>query len=115
MKLKSLKEVKDEAILRAATHGLVLGALWGDGPLPEELEELRNQARAGKCLAVQAASDQSWVERGRTLFGLGHLGASGSSPLSRSCSSFPSGSFACTFSRGIKWMEYTIIKKILTS
>lgn len=73
-----------KAILRAATHGLVLGALRGDVPLPEELEELRNQAQAGKCLAVQASSDQSRVERGRTLFGLGHLGASGSSPLSRS-------------------------------
>lgn len=43
-----------EAILRAATHGLVLGALWGDGPLPEELEELRNQARAGP-------EKESWV------------------------------------------------------
>ncbi|XP_053411066.1 RUS family member 1 [Nycticebus coucang] len=36
-----------ETILRAATHGLVLGALRGDGPLPRELEELRNQMRAG--------------------------------------------------------------------
>ncbi|OWK11041.1 hypothetical protein Celaphus_00007142 [Cervus elaphus hippelaphus] len=36
-----------EAILRAATHGLVLGALRGDGPLPGELEELRNRVRAG--------------------------------------------------------------------
>lgn len=41
-----------EAILKAATHGLVLGALRGDGPLPGELEELRNRVRAGKCLAV---------------------------------------------------------------
>lgn len=46
-----------EAVLRAAIHGLVLGALRGDGPLPEELEELRNQLRAGKCLTVQASSD----------------------------------------------------------
>ncbi|KAL6071877.1 hypothetical protein STEG23_023599 [Scotinomys teguina] len=36
-----------EAILRAATHGLVLGALQEDGPLPNELAELREQARAG--------------------------------------------------------------------
>ena len=36
-----------EAILRAATHGLVLGALWGDGPLPEEQEELRNRLPRG--------------------------------------------------------------------
>ncbi|KAF4015780.1 hypothetical protein G4228_007380 [Cervus hanglu yarkandensis] len=36
-----------EAILRAATQGLVLGALRGDGPLPGELEELRNRVRAG--------------------------------------------------------------------
>ncbi|XP_076997253.1 RUS family member 1 [Tamandua tetradactyla] len=36
-----------ETVLRAATHGLVLGALQGDGPLPRELEELRNQMRAG--------------------------------------------------------------------
>uniref|UniRef100_K9J119 Uncharacterized protein n=1 Tax=Desmodus rotundus TaxID=9430 RepID=K9J119_DESRO len=36
-----------ETILRAATHGLVLGALREDGPLPRELEELRNQIRAG--------------------------------------------------------------------
>ncbi|KAM7329417.1 hypothetical protein ACRRTK_011030 [Alexandromys fortis] len=36
-----------EAILRAATHGLVLGALQEDGPLPKELAELREQARAG--------------------------------------------------------------------
>ncbi|XP_053750544.1 RUS family member 1 isoform X3 [Panthera pardus] len=36
-----------ETILRAATHGLVLEALQGDGPLPRGLEELRNQVRAG--------------------------------------------------------------------
>ncbi|XP_004692009.1 PREDICTED: RUS1 family protein C16orf58 homolog [Condylura cristata] len=36
-----------EAILRAATHGLVLRALQEDGPLPGELEELRKQVRAG--------------------------------------------------------------------
>lgn len=39
-------------ILRAATHGLVLGALQEDGPLPEELEKLRNQVRAGKSLTI---------------------------------------------------------------
>nr|XP_042140206.1 RUS family member 1 isoform X2 [Peromyscus maniculatus bairdii] len=36
-----------EAVLRAATHGLVLGALQEGGPLPNELAELREQARAG--------------------------------------------------------------------
>ncbi|EHB14278.1 hypothetical protein GW7_05117 [Heterocephalus glaber] len=36
-----------EAVLRAATHGLLLGALKKDGPLPRELEELRNQVQAG--------------------------------------------------------------------
>ncbi|XP_030156485.1 RUS family member 1 isoform X2 [Lynx canadensis] len=36
-----------ETILRAATHGLVLEALQGDGPLPRGLEELRNQVWAG--------------------------------------------------------------------
>ncbi|XP_044246073.1 RUS family member 1 isoform X3 [Ursus arctos] len=36
-----------ETILRAATHGLVLEALQGNGPLPRELEELRNQVQAG--------------------------------------------------------------------
>ncbi|XP_014443175.1 RUS1 family protein C16orf58 homolog [Tupaia chinensis] len=36
-----------ETVLRAATHGLVLGTLQGDGPLPGELEELRNWVRAG--------------------------------------------------------------------
>ncbi|XP_006872001.1 PREDICTED: UPF0420 protein C16orf58 homolog [Chrysochloris asiatica] len=36
-----------ETVLRAATHGLVLGALKGAGPLPGELEELRNQVWAG--------------------------------------------------------------------
>ncbi|XP_077763560.1 RUS family member 1 isoform X3 [Canis aureus] len=43
-----------ETILRAATHGLVLEALQGDGPLPRELEELRNQVLAG-------ADKESWV------------------------------------------------------
>lgn len=41
-----------ETILRAATHGLVLGALQGDGPLPGELEGLRNRVRAGKRLTI---------------------------------------------------------------
>ncbi|XP_054438584.1 RUS family member 1 isoform X2 [Pteronotus mesoamericanus] len=36
-----------ETVLRAATHGLVLGALREDGPLPRELEELRNRVRTG--------------------------------------------------------------------
>ncbi|XP_069860164.1 RUS family member 1-like [Dipodomys merriami] len=36
-----------ETVLRAATHGLVLGALQEDGPLPGELEELRSQVQAG--------------------------------------------------------------------
>ncbi|XP_010615634.1 RUS1 family protein C16orf58 homolog [Fukomys damarensis] len=36
-----------EAVLRAATHGLLLGALKKDGPLLQELEELRNQVQAG--------------------------------------------------------------------
>ncbi|XP_025271751.3 RUS family member 1 isoform X1 [Canis lupus dingo] len=43
-----------ETILRAATHGLVLEALQGDGPLPRELEELRNRVLAG-------ADKESWV------------------------------------------------------
>lgn len=42
-----------EAVLRAATHGLVLGALQEDGPLPKELAELREQARAGKSFMDQ--------------------------------------------------------------
>lgn len=41
-----------ETILRAATHGLVLGALQENGPLPAELEKLRNQVRAGKSLII---------------------------------------------------------------
>lgn len=41
-----------ETVLRAATHGLVLEALQGDGPLPRGLEELRNRVRAGKHLTV---------------------------------------------------------------
>uniref|UniRef100_F6X7N8 RUS family member 1 n=1 Tax=Callithrix jacchus TaxID=9483 RepID=F6X7N8_CALJA len=36
-----------KTVLRAATHGLMLGALQGDGPLPAELEELRNHVQAG--------------------------------------------------------------------
>ncbi|XP_005405383.1 PREDICTED: RUS1 family protein C16orf58 homolog [Chinchilla lanigera] len=36
-----------EAVLKAATHGLLLGALREDGPLPRELEELRSRLRAG--------------------------------------------------------------------
>ncbi|KAF5914656.1 hypothetical protein HPG69_005153 [Diceros bicornis minor] len=43
-----------ETVLRAATHGLVLGALRGDGPLPGELEELRNRVQAGP-------EKESWV------------------------------------------------------
>lgn len=39
-----------ETVLRAATHGLVLGALQEDGPLPGELARLRDQVRAGKNL-----------------------------------------------------------------
>ncbi|XP_061065346.1 RUS family member 1 isoform X2 [Eubalaena glacialis] len=46
-----------ETILRAATHGLMLGALQGDGPLPGELEGLRNRVRAGpekeSCVIVR--------------------------------------------------------------
>nr|XP_004671086.1 RUS family member 1 [Jaculus jaculus] len=43
-----------ETILRAATHGLVLGALKEEGPLPRELAELRNQIQAGP-------EKESWV------------------------------------------------------
>ncbi|XP_006105006.1 RUS1 family protein C16orf58 homolog [Myotis lucifugus] len=43
-----------ETVLRAATHGLVLGALREDGPLPRELGELRSQVRAGP-------NTESWV------------------------------------------------------
>lgn len=43
-----------ETILRAATHGLLLGALRGDGPLPEELDKLRNRVWAGP-------EKESWV------------------------------------------------------
>ncbi|XP_004479496.1 RUS family member 1 [Dasypus novemcinctus] len=43
-----------ETILRATTHGLVLGALQGDGLLPGELEELRNRVQAGP-------KEDSWV------------------------------------------------------
>ncbi|XP_022382118.1 RUS1 family protein C16orf58 homolog isoform X2 [Enhydra lutris kenyoni] len=43
-----------ETILRAAIHGLVLEALQGEGPLPRELTELRNQVRAGP-------EKESWV------------------------------------------------------
>lgn len=41
-----------ETILRAATHGLVLGALQENEPLPAELEELRTRAQAGKHLTI---------------------------------------------------------------
>ncbi|KAF6271296.1 hypothetical protein mRhiFer1_001718 [Rhinolophus ferrumequinum] len=43
-----------ETVLRAATHGLVLGALQGEGPLPAELEKLRHRVRAGP-------EKESWV------------------------------------------------------
>lgn len=43
-----------ETILRAATHGLVLGALQENEPLPAELEELRTRAQAGP-------EKESWV------------------------------------------------------
>lgn len=49
-----------ETVLRAATHGLVLGALREDGPLPRELEKLRNQVRAGKCLTAYTVDDLKW-------------------------------------------------------
>lgn len=48
------QEAGTETILRAATHGLVLRALQEDGPLPAELEKLRNQVRAGP-------EKESWV------------------------------------------------------
>ncbi|KAM5197818.1 RUS family member 1 isoform 3-T3 [Hipposideros larvatus] len=43
-----------ETVLRAATHGLMLGALQEEGPLPGELEELRHRVRAGP-------EEESWV------------------------------------------------------
>ncbi|XP_045849144.1 RUS family member 1 isoform X1 [Meles meles] len=43
-----------ETILRAAIHGLVLEALQGEGPLPRELTELRNQIWADP-------EKESWV------------------------------------------------------
>lgn len=46
------QEAGPETVLRAATHGLVLGALREDGPLPRELGELRSQVRAGKSLSA---------------------------------------------------------------
>ncbi|XP_035877244.1 RUS family member 1 isoform X5 [Phyllostomus discolor] len=52
-----------ETILRAATHGLVLRALREDGPLPRELEELRNQVRA-ELLVLHphpGPKKESWV------------------------------------------------------
>ncbi|KAM5329511.1 RUS family member 1 isoform 1-T1 [Glossophaga mutica] len=52
-----------ETILRAATHGLVLGALQEDGPLPKELEELRNQVWA-ELLVLHphpGPKKESWV------------------------------------------------------
>ncbi|XP_049645127.1 RUS family member 1 [Suncus etruscus] len=36
-----------ETVLKAATHGLVLRALCGPGPLPEELEKLWNREQSG--------------------------------------------------------------------
>lgn len=49
-----------ETVLRAATHGLVLGALQGEGPLPAELEELRHRVRAGKSFLTYTAEDLKW-------------------------------------------------------
>lgn len=51
-----------ETILRAATHGLVLGALRGDGPLLEELDELRSRLRAGGGL-IHVTIDGTEPER----------------------------------------------------
>lgn len=41
-----------ETVLKAATHGLVLRALCGPGPLPEELEKLRNREQSGKNFTI---------------------------------------------------------------
>lgn len=49
-----------ETVLRAATHGLILGALREDGPLPRELEKLRNQVRPGECLTAYTVDDLKW-------------------------------------------------------
>lgn len=46
------QEAGPETVLRAATHGLILGALQEDGPLPGELAELRHQVQAGKSCMV---------------------------------------------------------------
>ncbi|NP_001030594.1 RUS family member 1 [Rattus norvegicus] len=43
-----------ETVLRAATHGLILGALQEDGPLPGELAELRDMVQAGP-------KNESWI------------------------------------------------------
>lgn len=43
-----------ETVLRAATHGLILGALQEDGPLPGELAELRDRVQAGP-------KNESWI------------------------------------------------------
>lgn len=43
-----------ETVLRAATHGLILGALQEDGPLPGELAELRDRVQAGP-------KNKSWI------------------------------------------------------
>lgn len=40
------QEAGPETVLRAATHGLILGALQEDGPLPGELAQLRHQVQA---------------------------------------------------------------------
>jgi hypothetical protein len=52
-----------ETVLRAATHGLVLGALQEDGPLPGELEELRSRMQAGESLVSILWVAWSAVER----------------------------------------------------
>lgn len=49
-----------ETVLRAATHGLMLGALQEEGPLPGELKEVRHRVRAGKSLASWTAEDSKW-------------------------------------------------------
>ncbi|GAB1292766.1 RUS family member 1 [Apodemus speciosus] len=48
------QEACPETVLRAATHGLILGALREDGPLPGELAALRHQMQAGP-------KKESWV------------------------------------------------------
>ena len=48
------QEAGPETVLRAATHGLILGALQEDGPLPGELAALRPQVQAGKTACARA-------------------------------------------------------------